>query len=70
MIPAKIPDWLKTDSNFAVVAARRSSARFRAVMSRAIFAAPTISPALFRIGEIESETCNRRPSLVSRTVSK
>ena len=35
-IPAKIPDWLKTDSNFAVAARSASSARLRALTSRAI----------------------------------
>ena len=34
--PANVPDWLKTDSNFAVAARSCSSASLRAVMSRAI----------------------------------
>ena len=69
MIPAKIPDWLKTDSNLARAATNSSSACLRAVTSRAIFEAPTIRPSLFLTGEIESETSSRRPLFVSRTVS-
>jgi hypothetical protein len=69
VIPAKIPDWLNTDSNFAVAATSFSSACFRAVTSRMIFEAPMILPVVSLIGEIESDTSRRRPSLVSRTVS-
>ena len=51
-------------------ARRRSSReRLRSVMSRAIFEAPTILPALSRIGETQSETEITRPSLVCLTVS-
>ena len=63
MIPAKIPDWLKTDSNLAVAAISASSACLRAVMSRTILEAPTILPSLSLIGEIESETSSRRAVL-------
>ena len=69
MIPAKIPDWLKTDSNLAFAAISASSARFRAVMSRMILDAPTIVPSASLIGEIESDTSSGAPSFVSRTVS-
>ena len=68
-MPAKIPDWLKTDSNFAFAAASASSACRRAEMSRTIFEAPMIRPDASLIGEIESDTSSRRPSFVSRIVS-
>ena len=68
-IPAKIPDWLKTDSNFAFAAASASSDCLREEMSRMIFDAPVIRPEESLIGEIESDTSSGRPSLVSRTVS-
>ncbi len=47
----------------------RSSAR-RAVMSRAILAAPTIPPLPSLIGDTDSDTASRRPSLATRSVSK
>ena len=68
-MPAKIPDWLKTDSNFAFAAASASSAWRRAEMSRAIFEAPMIRPDGSLMGEIESDTSSGRPSFVSLTVS-
>ena len=39
-------------------------------MSRAIAEAPTTAPSSLRIGLTHSETCSRRPSRCSRTVSK
>ena len=49
---------------------RSSSARFRSVMSRATFEAPTILPSASQIGETLSDTSMMRPSLVHRLVSK
>src|SRR5262245_26209371 len=49
---------------------RYASFSFRSVMSRVIFAAPTIAPVESRIGETEMETLIRRPSFRRRTVSK
>jgi hypothetical protein len=48
----------------------RRSIRFFSVISRAIFDAPIIVPAEFRTGDTLSEISTRRPSLVSRSVSK
>jgi hypothetical protein len=66
-----------TSFNAAVTAAFSSSNRSRSasafrvsVMSRAIFEAPMIVPAALRTGEIDREIINRRPSLVTRIVSK
>ena len=60
----------KTSRNSSSLSRSFRSARKRLPMSRAMPAAPTTSPAGFRIGEIESETSIPLPSLPWRTVSK
>jgi hypothetical protein len=57
------------DSMMAASRARASSACLRAVMSRAIFDAPTMRPSGPRMGETVSEMSMREPSLCTRTVS-
>ena len=47
-----------------------SSARFRSVMSRAIFDAPTMLPFGSRIRETVREMSRRRPSFATLMVSK
>ena len=56
--------------NRSSLARRRASARFRSVMSRATFDAPTTRPSASRTGETVREMSSRRPSLATRTVSK
>ncbi len=61
-----------TSDSFSVISAcSRACCRSRtcSVMSRAIFEAPTISPASPRIGETVSEIDSRLPSLRCRIVS-
>jgi hypothetical protein len=48
---------------------KAASVRLRAVMSCAIFDAPTTSPSEFLSGEIVKDTWTRFPSLATRTVS-
>jgi hypothetical protein len=55
--------------NLASLPLSADSMRFQAVMSRAIFEAPMISPEATRIGETVSEMSSTRPSLVCLFVS-
>ena len=72
MIPSRVLLTIASseESTMAASRARVSSKRRRSLMSRAIFEAPTTRPVESLTGETVSDTSTRRPSFVTRTVSK